>query len=98
VFFVEQPPAKVLIPPKVATAILGFHIRRKTNKPQIIEEKFLKGFTDKAAQVSRIHAYVEDLEGQEAWIQVLGAGQRVLLWQCLLRDNAYQRDYLLGSE
>jgi tetrahydromethanopterin S-methyltransferase subunit F len=26
----------------------------------------LKGCTHKAAQVSRIHAYVEDLEGQEA--------------------------------
>jgi hypothetical protein len=30
------------------------------------EEKFLKGCTHKAAQVSRIHAYMEDLEGQEA--------------------------------
>jgi hypothetical protein len=30
------------------------------------EEKFLKGCTHKAAQVSRIHAYAEDLEGQEA--------------------------------
>jgi hypothetical protein len=30
------------------------------------EEKFLKGCTHKAGQVSRIHAYVEDLEGQEA--------------------------------
>jgi hypothetical protein len=30
------------------------------------EEKFLKGCTKKAAPVSRIHAYVEDLEGQEA--------------------------------
>jgi tetrahydromethanopterin S-methyltransferase subunit F len=30
------------------------------------EEKFLKGCTHTAAQVSRIHAYVEDLEGQEA--------------------------------
>jgi hypothetical protein len=30
------------------------------------EEKFLKGCTHKAAQVSRIHAYVEGLEGQEA--------------------------------
>jgi tetrahydromethanopterin S-methyltransferase subunit F len=29
------------------------------------EEKFLKECTHKAAQVSRIHAYVEDLEGQE---------------------------------
>jgi hypothetical protein len=27
------------------------------------EEKFLKGYTHKAAQVSRIHAYLEDLEG-----------------------------------
>jgi hypothetical protein len=30
------------------------------------EEKFLKGCTHKAAQGSRIHACVEDLEGQEA--------------------------------
>jgi hypothetical protein len=30
------------------------------------QEKFLKGCTHKAAHVSRIHAYVEDLEGQEA--------------------------------
>jgi ribonuclease HI len=30
------------------------------------EEKFLKGCTHKAAQVSAIHSYVEDLEGQEA--------------------------------
>jgi hypothetical protein len=30
------------------------------------EEKSLKGCTHKAAQVSRIHAYMEDLEGQEA--------------------------------
>jgi tetrahydromethanopterin S-methyltransferase subunit F len=30
------------------------------------EEKFFRGCTHKAAQVSRIHAYVEDLEGQEA--------------------------------
>jgi tetrahydromethanopterin S-methyltransferase subunit F len=30
------------------------------------EEKFLKGYTHKTAQVSRIHAYVEDLKGQEA--------------------------------
>jgi tetrahydromethanopterin S-methyltransferase subunit F len=30
------------------------------------EEKFLKGCMHKAAQISRIHAYVEDLEGQEA--------------------------------
>jgi hypothetical protein len=30
------------------------------------EEKFLRGCTHKAAQVSRIRAYVEDLEGQEA--------------------------------
>jgi hypothetical protein len=36
------------------------------------EEKFLKGCTHKAAQVSSIHAYVEDLEGQEASIQVRG--------------------------
>jgi hypothetical protein len=36
------------------------------------DEKFLKGSTHKAAQLSRIHAYVEDLEGQAAWIQVRG--------------------------
>jgi hypothetical protein len=30
------------------------------------EEKVLKGCTHKAAQVSRIHAYVKDLEGKEA--------------------------------
>jgi hypothetical protein len=24
--------------------------------------------------------------------------QRLLLWQGLLRDNAYQRDYLLGNQ
>jgi hypothetical protein len=30
------------------------------------EEKFSKGCPHKAAQVSRIHAYLEDLEGQEA--------------------------------
>jgi hypothetical protein len=30
------------------------------------EEKFLKGCTRRAPQVSRLHAYVEDLEGQEA--------------------------------
>jgi hypothetical protein len=30
------------------------------------EEKSLKGCTHKAAQASRIHAYVEDPEGQEA--------------------------------
>jgi tetrahydromethanopterin S-methyltransferase subunit F len=30
------------------------------------EEKFSKVCTHKAAQVSRIHAYVEDLEGPEA--------------------------------
>jgi hypothetical protein len=30
------------------------------------EEKLLMGCTHKAALLSRIHAYVEDLEGQEA--------------------------------
>jgi hypothetical protein len=30
------------------------------------EERFLKGCTHKAARVSRIHASVEDMEGQEA--------------------------------
>jgi hypothetical protein len=36
------------------------------------EEKFLKGWTHKAAQLSMIHPYVGDLEGQETWIQVRG--------------------------
>jgi hypothetical protein len=30
------------------------------------EERFLKECTHRDAQISRIHAYVEDLEGQEA--------------------------------
>jgi tetrahydromethanopterin S-methyltransferase subunit F len=30
------------------------------------EDELLKGCTHKAPQVSRIHAYVEDLEGKEA--------------------------------
>jgi tetrahydromethanopterin S-methyltransferase subunit F len=30
------------------------------------EEKFLKGCMHNAAQVLKIHAYVEDLEGQKA--------------------------------
>jgi hypothetical protein len=34
------------------------------------EEKSLMGLTHKTAQLSMIRAYVEDLEGQEAWIHL----------------------------
>jgi hypothetical protein len=60
---------------------------------EILEGIYAQGFT--SIEDSRIRGRSGRAGGLDTGS---GEGQRLLLRQCLLRDNTYQRDYLLDNQ